>query len=175
MDVYTLELANLFCGDHDPENSKHLVLSELKLPAFQEAYTDHNAGGARIGIEVFVGIQKPVATFKLLGWDFDLMAQFGNNSRLMKTYTAYGVLREKSSGIAREAKAIMRGRLGQVESEAWTKGEAQSTDYGINEILHYELYFNGAEKFYWDFLSSTFRVNSIDPDPDINRILRING
>ena len=33
--IYVMEAANLFCGDHDPTASKHLTLSELKLPPLQ--------------------------------------------------------------------------------------------------------------------------------------------
>jgi hypothetical protein len=41
--LYVLEAANLFCGDHDPKNSKHLTLQELKLPSL-EADSGPHAG-----------------------------------------------------------------------------------------------------------------------------------
>ena len=43
-------------------------------------YQDHHAGGSRVQIEVAVGIQKLEPTFKLNGWDPDLLTQFGLGS-----------------------------------------------------------------------------------------------
>ncbi len=79
--LYILEAANLFCGDDDPSNSKHLAIQEFKLPDLQAIYQDHHAGGARVQIELEVGIQKFEPTFKLAGYDPDLLAQFGLGSK----------------------------------------------------------------------------------------------
>ena len=65
--LYVLEAANLFCGDHDPKNSKHLTLQELKLPTLEAEYQDHMPGGSKVGIEIEVGIKKLEPTFKLVG------------------------------------------------------------------------------------------------------------
>mgnify|MGYP000532379222 CR=1 FL=1 len=91
------ELARLY-------NEYHL-LNELQLPALQEIYQEHHAGGSRIQIEVAVGIQKLEPTFKLNGWDPDLLTQFGLGSSRQKVFTAYGVIRDKRTGTALEAKA----------------------------------------------------------------------
>ena len=102
--IFVMESANLFAGDHDPTASKHLTLAELKLPTLQEMYQDHHAGGSRVQIEVAVGIQKLEPTFKLNGWDPDLLSQFGLGSSRQKVFTAYGVIRDKRTGVAIEAK-----------------------------------------------------------------------
>ena len=110
--LYVMEAANLFAGDHDPTASKHLTLSELALPALQEIFQDHHPGGSKVQVEIAVGIQKFTPTFKMTGWDPDLLVQFGLNSRSTNVFTAYGVIRNKRTGDAIEAKAIMEGRLG---------------------------------------------------------------
>lgn len=171
--IYIMEAANLFCGDHDPTASKHLTLSELQLPALQEMYQDHHAGGSKVQIEVAVGVQKLEPTFKLAGWDPDLLAQFGVNSGKTRVFTGYGVIRDKRTGDAIEAKVIMEGRLGKVEAEAFQRGEMQSHDYAINELLHYELWFDEKEKLYWDFFTSEWRLDGVDQNADERRILRI--
>ncbi|NKW08922.1 hypothetical protein HGG76_00035 [Ochrobactrum tritici] len=48
-------------------------------------------------------------------------------------------------------------------------------DYSINEVLHYEVFFDGKEEFYWDFFTNTLRQGGVDPDPDFNNILRISN
>ena len=171
--MYIMEAANLFCGDDDPTGSKHLTLTELQLPNLQEMYQDHHPGGSRVQIEVSVGIEKLEASFKLAGWDPDLLTQFGLGANARRKFTAYGVIRDKRQGTAIEAKAIMEGRLGRVNPEAFQRGELQSYDYAINEILHYELFFGGAEKFYWDFFTSDWRVDGASQNADERSILRI--
>jgi hypothetical protein len=168
-----MEAANLFCGDHDPNNSKHLTLSELALPELQEMFADHHAGGSRLQIEVPTGIQKLTPSFKLAGWDPEVLPMFGLNSRATNHFTAYGVLRDRATGVAQEAKAVMRGRLGKVGPEAFQRGEMQGHDYEINAVVHYELWVNGAEKFFFDFFSSEWRVDGVAQNDDERSILQI--
>lgn len=174
-DIYIMEAANLFCGAHDPTKSKHLTLSELGLPALQESFADHNPGGSKVGIEVAVGVNKLEPTFKLAGWDPDLLGQFGISSGQRRLFTAYGVISSKRTGAKIEAKAIMEGRLGKIEAETFQRGEMQSHDYAINEVLHYELYFDGSEKIYWDFFTSEWRLDGVDNYAAERSILRIGG
>lgn len=168
-----MEAANLFCGDHDPEASKHLTLNELQLPTLQEMYQDHHPGGSRVAIEVALGVEKLAATFKLAGFDPDLYAQFGVNNRAVNTFTAYGVLRNKRTGALSQSKAVMRGRLGQIEADSFQRGELAGHNYGINEILHYELYVGGVEKFYWDFFTQELRQDGTDQNATERRLLGI--
>ena len=171
--IYVLEAANLFCCDHDPSASKHLTLNELQLPALQEIYQEHHAGGSRVQIEVAVGIQKLEPTFKLAGWDPELLTRFGLGTRDAKVFTAYGVVRDKRTGVAYEAKAIIEGRLGKIEPEAFKRGELMGHDYAINEVMHYELWFGEKEKLFWDFFSGDWRLDGTSQIDDERRILRI--
>lgn len=171
--IYIMEAANLFCGDHDPTASKHLTLTELKLPSLEELYQDHHPGGSRVQIEVAVGIKKLEPTFKLGGWDPDLLSQFGLGATNPKVFTAYGVVRDKRTGVASEAKAVIEGRLGKIDPEAFKRGDMMGHDYSINEVLHYELYFAEKEKLYWDFFSTDWRIDGTSQNDDERRILRV--
>lgn len=171
--LFIMEAANLFCGDHDPSASKHLTLSEMQLPALQEMFQDHHAGGSRVQIEIPVGIQKLEPSFKLAGWDFDLLSQFGLGSTASRMFTAYGVIRDKRSGSAVQSKAIMEGRLGKIEAEAFKRGELQSHDYAINGVTHYELQIGGVEKLYWDFFSAEWRVDGVRQNADEATMLNL--
>lgn len=173
--LYILEAVNLFCGSHDPANSKHLTIAELKLPDLQAIYADHHPGGARVAIEVELGIEKLEPTFKLNGYDPDLLTHFGLGSRVKNTYTAYGVLANKRTGAKIESKAIMEARLGRIAPDAFSRGDLQGHEYALNELTHYEVFFNGTEKFYWDFFTNAWRVNGADENADENSILRISG
>lgn len=173
--LYVMEAVNLFAGDHDPTASKHLTITEMQLPALTEIYQDHHAGGSKVQIEVAVGVMKLEPTFKLTGWDPALLGLFGVNSREKKVFTAYGVVRDKRTGEAKEVKAVIEGRLGKIEPEAFQRGELQSHDYAINEVTHYEVWFAGNEKVYWDFFSTEWRLDGVEQNADERNILRISG
>jgi P2 family phage contractile tail tube protein len=171
--LLVMEAANLFCGDHDPTASKHLTLSELQLPMLQEMFADHHAGGSRVKIEIPVGIEKLEPTFKLVGWDPDLLSQFGLGTAATKNFTAYGSLRDKKTGTAVGAKAIIEGRIGKIEAEAFKRGELQSHDYAINGVTHYELWVDGKEKVFWDFYTNDWRIDGVSQNSDERRLLNL--
>jgi len=173
--IYIMEAANLFCGDHDPANSKHLTIEELKLPDLQEILIDHQPGGGKVGVEFAVGVEKLEPTFKLKGWDIGLLRQFGLGVRQRQTFTAYGVIRDKRTGRAIEGKAIMEGRLSRIAPDAFQRGESMAHEYAINEVLHYEIHFDGREELYWDYFTNTIRIGGVDPEPEFNQILRISN
>jgi len=173
--LYIVEAANLFCGDHDPQNSQHLAIRELQLPTLQAIYADHHAGGARVQIEVEVGIQKLEPTFRLVGFDPNVLVQFGLGSKIKNIYTAYGEIKDRRTGQSYELKAVIEGRLGKIEPDAFQRGELLTHDYAINEVTHYEVWFDGQEKILWDFWTNTWRVDGVDQNATTNSILRIAG
>ncbi|WP_245407596.1 phage major tail tube protein [Rhodopseudomonas faecalis] len=174
--MYLMEAVNLFCGDEDPTKSKHLTIAELKLPMLEEKFVDHLPGGGRAGVELGMNVlSKLTPTFKLAGWDPDLLSQFGLGSRVRKVYTAYGVIRDKRAGVALESKAIIEARLGKIDPEAFKRGELQGHDYALNEVLHYELWFQDKRKFMFDFFTNVWEVDGVSQFAAENAILRIPG
>lgn len=171
--VFMMEAANLFCGDHDPTKSKHLTLAELKLPDLVGMYADHHPGGGLVATEFEVGVEKLEPTFKLSGFDPDLLTEFGLGARIRNVFTAYGVIRDQRTGRQIESKSIIEARLGKVAPDAFQRGEMQGHEYAMNSVVHYELWFDGAEKIFWDFFTNTWRVGGVDQYADTNRILRV--
>jgi P2 family phage contractile tail tube protein len=171
--LYVMEAVNLFCGDDDPNASKHLTLSELKLPDLTETFADHKPGGGRVGIEIAVGVEKLNAPFKLNGFDPQLLTQFGLNARVSNNYTAYGVIKDQRTGRSIEQKALIEGRLGKVAGDAFQHGELQGYEYAIHGITHYEFYFDGQEKVFWDFFTNIWRIDGTDQNAETNAILRL--
>lgn len=168
-----VQAANLFCGDADPTDSKHLSIVEFVPPTLEEMKQDHHAGGSFFAIKMSVGGEALEAKFKLTGMDVPLLMQFGLNTPSKRMYTAYAVEQDKRTGTHIELKYKMEGRLCKVEKEAFKRGELPGIDYEISEITHYELFEDGEEKQYWDFFTNTWRVNGVDQYADQNRILHI--
>ena len=171
--IIVQEAANLFCGDDDPTKSKHLTLGSIKLPSLSEKMSDHHAGGAMVAIEVALGVDKLDCTFNLKGHDPDLLVQFGLGGKPRLRYTARGLLRDKRTMRAIESKAIIEGRLTKIEVGEFSRGDLLGHDYSIQEVMHYELYYDGVEKVFWDFFTSEWRINGISQNSDELRILGI--
>lgn len=172
---YIMEAVNLFAGDHDPSNSKHLTLEEFKLPDLQEMYQEHMPGGGAVQVEFAVGIQKLEPTFKLKGFDPELLTQFGLGSKRLTRFTGYGVMRDQRTGEAIQSIASIEGRLGKVAPDAYKRGELNGDEYSISQVMHYELSFGGRELIYWDFFTNTLRMNGVDQQAETNRMLGIEG
>lgn len=171
---YVMEAVNLFAGDHDPSNSRHLTLDELKLPDLQEMFQDHTPGGAPVQVEIGMGvIQKLEPTFKLKGFDPDLLVQFGLGSKRLIRFTGYGVMRNLKTGEAIQSVATIEGRLGRIAPDAQKRGELNGHEYAINQVMHYELEFGGRELFAFDFLTNMLRVGGVDQMAETNRMLGI--
>lgn len=170
-----MEAANLFCGDDDPSNSLHLELSELKLPGLEENYSDYMPGGAPVAIEIDTHINRLEATFNLMGWNKKVMTMIGASSQAQQTFTAYGVIRDRRSGKALGSKAIMFGRLGRVNPQAYSRGNVQQHEYSIRGIMHYELYLDHEQFYYWDYFTNTRRIGGINFNLELNRLLQIPG
>lgn len=173
--VYLMKAVNLFCGDHDPTKSKHLTIAELKLPDLQAIYADHAPGGGMVSVEFEVGVEKLEPTFKLNGFDPDLMAEFGLGAKIRNVFTAYGVIQDQRTGREIESKAVIEARLGRVAPDAFTRGEMQGHEYAMNSVVRYDLFFDNSPLIEWDFFTNKWRIKGVDQNAETNRILRIPG
>jgi hypothetical protein len=188
--VYSLESANLICGDTSTKDSNkgapgistHLVLQELKLPTLEENYVDHTPGGASVGIEIPSHINKLEATFNLAGWSSDVMVYLSRDTPQHHVFTAYGLIRDRRSSLALQCIAVMHGRLGRVNPTAFSKGNLMHHEYSIKSIVHYELNMQQSgednqlfEIYYWDFFTSEKRIGGIDVNKEMVRLLAIPG
>lgn len=171
--IFILEAANIFCGDQDPSLSQHLTITDHKLPKMELATVDHSAGGAPMTIEIDTILQKLESTFTLAGWSPEVATLIASWEQQHNTFTSYGVIRDRRSGIAIEAKAIIGGKLGLADPANFTRGAAQSWAYAIRAITSYQLYVDQAEVYWWDFFLNTLRVGGVDRTEERNRILRI--
>ena len=190
--VYTMESANLICGDSRPPNaggaagapgiSTHLVLQELKLPGLEENYVDHAPGGAMVAIEIPTHFNKLEATFNLAGWDPAVMTYVGSNNPMRQRFTAYGLIRDRRTAAAHQSLAIIEGRLGRANPTAFSKGNLMAHEYSIKSIVQYQLWMQMTpgntkpnEIYYWDFFTSRFRVGRVELSNDMVRLLAIPG
>lgn len=147
--IAELDAANLFAGDDDPNKSEYLAMTEVKLPMLQEKTREHLGGGMMGAINVSVRVFEAMEmTFKLRGFNPDVMKKFGLNSPSRQRYTVLGNVRELVRNTEMPVKAVVQGRLIRMENDAFTRDGGISHDYQIAEVDFYALYLDNQEKFY---------------------------
>ena len=85
----------------------------------------------------------------------------------------YGVLRDRLTGDAIQAKVKMRGRLGRVDPQNWRRGDVMPTNGSIRGIVYYEMQIAGARVYYWDFFNNIFYVGNNNRMDATNGLLHI--
>ena len=180
--IYVMESANVICGDTGGKStagiSTHLVLQELKLPGLEENYVDHAPGGAPIAIEIPTHMNKLEATFNLAGWDPVIMSYIAREDPTKHRFTCYGLIRDRRTARAMQARAVIGGRMGRVNPTAFSKGNLMSHEYSIKSIVHYHLTIEltagqPSEIYFWDFFTSERRIGGKDQNADLIRTLAI--
>lgn len=180
--LWTMESVNLVVGDTggnaQPGESTHLSIQELKLPALEEAFTDHVPGGAYHAIEINSHITRLESTFNLAGWQPNVFQYIRNEGQSDARYTAYGLVRDRRTGDPLNAVAKMWGRMGRVNPVAFSKGNLFHHEYSIRGITHYQLIMQlqpgvNTELYYWDFFENERRVMGVSVSSQINALLGI--
>ena len=168
------EAANIFAGDDSAQNSKHLTIQNIQLWQPKEKTQEHHPGGAISAITVGgLGFEPPEVTFKLMSTDSQTKTMFGIGTNGTSPYTIYGALRDKNGGRLIERKVVVFGRMIEVGENEYERGNLIEQDHKIAEITHYEFYEDRAEIYYFDWFSSTWRVNGVNQLAEVNSILRI--
>jgi hypothetical protein len=163
---------NLFCGaTADGGNSNHLILTELKLPTWEERYVDWRPGGANVAIEIDVQMMRLQASFTLVGMTRQVMKLLRPTVGTSTYFTAYGVIRDMVTLVPKQAVAIMFGRLGRIEAANFRREEVLHSAYAIRGLTYYRLVVAGFnqdtgveetdEIYNWDFMTNTFLVGGV--------------
>lgn len=151
-DIFILEQAQLFVGDDNPENGKHLSIENLTLPNLEYTTVEHAGGGANMALEVNMGQLKPLQLqFKLVGFDRDTYRLCGVGSNEPRNFTARGVLRVKQTGKAWGVVATIRGCMGKMTADQFQRSSLLGHDHTIVEVVRYRLTVAGEEWFDVDF------------------------
>ncbi len=172
--VVIWEAANIFVGDDSPTNSKHLTIQSIQIWQPKEKTQEHHPGGGIGAITIGgLGFEAPELTFKVVGADAQSMSLFGLGGNGQRPYTIYGALRDKNGGRVIERKVVVFGRMLEVTPSEFKRGDLTDQDHKIGEITHYEMWEDKAEIYYYDFMSSIWRVRGENQLAQVNSILRI--
>jgi hypothetical protein len=166
--ILTLEAANLYCGKEpsDASVSNHLTLTDVKIPGLDEQYVDHRPGGAPVSIEIDTMIAKPECTFVLMGIVPQVTNMAFSWGATDNTFYIYGAVRDRQQGFIDQVRAILKGRLGRTDPQAWRRGSVLNWNFAIKGIVQYQLYLGQQELIYWDFFTNVRRIGGFDQNAE---------
>lgn len=150
--IYEMDMANLFVGDAEPDKSEFLTIRSVKLPMLQEKTTEHSGGGAMAGLRIGMKMLEVLElTFSLRGYNLDVMNKLMIGER--QKYTMLGNVRDLKSDREFPSKAVIQGILTKVDLAEFQRDEGLSTDYQVDQVVHYELHIDGREKYYFNYFA----------------------
>jgi phage tail tube protein FII len=175
--VMIMDYANLFAGSapDDETYSNHLVLTEVKMPAFDVQYSDHRAAGAPIYIEISTGIARLECTFVCVGIVPQIMELIDSWIPTERNFFVYGNVRDQHSGDAVQAAAAFVGQIGRADPQNYRKGDVMHINFSIRNITHYEFGMAGGLSYYWDFFTNTRIIGGDNQNAEINTNLHVNS
>jgi P2 family phage contractile tail tube protein len=115
--------------------------SEITLPVPTEKVEEMRNAGMVMPIDVPMGFEKPEASFKLTGFDPQVIQLFGLEVGQEREFMATGALAHEDGTIL-NATAYIRGRLIKNDHGTWKPGEVGENDFQIT-LRYYKLEVDG--------------------------------
>lgn len=146
--IYHMDAASLFVGD-DPTNALTLELKGVKIGSLVEKTRSHMPGGGPMGVKLGMRkLEPPEPSFKAEGLNPGVMPHFMPGEPTM--YTVRGNIRDLTGQRDIAAKALIRGRLTNIDIGEWGTDDGIQSDYKIDEIIYYQMFFDGVEQWYFN-------------------------
>jgi uncharacterized protein len=115
--------------------------SEITLPVPTEKMEEMRNAGMIMPIDVPMGYEKLEASFKMTGFDPQVITLFGLEVGMEREFMVTGALAHED-GTVINATAYIRGRLMKNDHGTWKPGEAGENDYSIT-LRYYRLEVEG--------------------------------
>jgi len=150
--IYHMDMASIMVGDTNPNDINSIKIEEIKLPVLQEVTVEHKGGGSIMGIEIGMNLlQKLELSFKMKGLSPEVFRELGIGRRRRTSYTIRGNVVDLREDRRFPAKCVVQGRMIKLDQGSFDRDKGISEDYQIAEIVHYELFLDGQEKFYFNY------------------------
>ncbi len=162
--IYECDSMALFVDDLDPTKAHFLDIEELKIPSLVEKTGEHSGGGASMAITFGRGIFEVIdLTFKLRGLQPEIMPLIALPGRARRKYTMMGNVRDLEANTEVALKVVIEGRMTKVDMGSFSRDNGISTDFQVSEVVHYEFWLNGIEKYYLNYFGgpSAVRVDGV--------------
>ncbi|NMG39795.1 hypothetical protein GRZ55_11125 [Chelativorans sp. ZYF759] len=144
---------------NEPDSSRATTISKLTIPAIKFMTASHNPGGGVMAVDFTLPRVEPIEpAMEIKGFDTDIFRGLGMPER----WTFAGAVRDKKTGIAVPARAIIEGSITEWEPDEASPEEFVGCTHALKEVTHFEFSLNGQELFYIDFWERIMRRNGED-------------
>lgn len=150
--LYIMDMATIMVGDDQPDNLNHLTLQSVQLPTLEEVTSDHTPGGSIMGLNIGMSMLNALElTFGMKGLNPDTSRKLGVGQPRRLNYTIRGNIRDVREDRNFAGKAVVKGRMATITPSEFARESGVDESFIIKEIVGYELYLDGVERFYFDF------------------------
>lgn len=150
--LYVMDMATIMVGDDQPDNMNHLKLTGVQLPNLSETTSDHNPGGSVMGLSIGMTMLTALTlTFKMKGLNPETSRKLGIGQQRRLNYTIRGNIRDVREDRNFAGKAVISGRMVTANMSEFARENGIDEDFEVKELVKYELYLDGVERFYFDF------------------------
>ncbi|MBD8556913.1 phage major tail tube protein [Rhizobium sp. CFBP 8762] len=147
--------------------SKVGQVSEITLPVPQAKIEEVRNSGMAIPAQIVMGYEKLEFSFKMTGFDPQILKLFGLKIGSETPFMITGSLVDED-GTSRNATATIRGILKQADAGSWKSGEMAETDYQVS-VNYYKLEVEGEELIEMDAFD--IKIGGVSQYGDVRRDL----
>ncbi|MGD9740881.1 MAG: phage major tail tube protein [Bauldia sp.] len=171
--LYVLEAVDVRRAD-ETDQSRRLTITKIALPEVKRKTTNFAPGGGIGELAIAMPQIDPIMPkFELKGYDTDIISRMGFATGQHDKWLFAGALRDKQTGKAIPARAVIQGIV-----STWTPDESElgglaGCNYEINEVTHYEFSIDGTELFYFDWMEGVGRSGGVDWFQDVRTALGV--
>lgn len=139
--------------------SRATTISSLTIPSITFMTANHNPGGGVMSVDFTLPRIEPVEpAMTVKGFDTDVFRGLG----VVDRWTFAGAVRDKKTGLAKPARAIIEGAIVEWEPDEASPEEFVGCTHGFKEVTHYEFILDGEELWYVDFWERVLRRKGED-------------
>lgn len=162
--LYIMEAADVRRADV-ADNSRVLTLTRVVFGELKRKSVNLNPGGGIGEVSFLTNSLEPIeCAFDTRGIDEDALAGFGFDGTFDK-WTLAGSMKNMDTGVSVPSRAIIRGIIQSVKHDDFTGaggGAMFGCAYTLAQVLHYELWLNNKELWYFDWFQRIGRANGND-------------
>jgi uncharacterized protein len=137
------------------------LVEEVTLPDLKWKADDYSGGGLMGTRQMKTILDKLELKYKTAGYDPRAAAAVGQmpgqvgNYKLMASFIVPG-----DAEIPQ--KILVTGAMTELKRDAYKAGGKMMTEYTVNDVIYYEEWFDGKQKFLIDLLNQVFMVDGVD-------------
>jgi uncharacterized protein len=137
------------------------LVEEVTLPDLKWKAEDHTGGGLMGTRQMKTILEKMELKFKTSGYDPRAASAVGQMPGQTQNYKLMASFVVPGDGEVPQ-KILVTGAMTELKRDAYKASGKMMTEYTVNDVIYYEEWFDGKQKFLIDLLNQVFMVDGVD-------------